>query len=1256
MKIGEVYNFEVIKRVSDFNSNRLHTILTDSEGFQHFFPYYIISDSIDLKIENIKEIEGRKKVFFNDNIFNLNENETSFFSDLKFIRKNNHQQSLGFIIVEYGGYHISVNTSNWLMHDDYNFSKRVKIQVNRFNSKNNIEFIGGSINHIHYNRLQEYDFEIISHLHNNLCVVKDPKSKLTYKAKKHFSNLSNDINYTSKFLYLGFLKKSYDLDLREVRVAFLEPSIIFNVNELELIKKDLLIDYEVYSKFKNQLLEKDNFWIISLSRYLQAGVISLVERGEIDIAANFTEIQRKLLGFASSSGFIKNFEKSQKKIVKKLDKNRKDNENNKILIEFLKNNKYSQLYDISDQFEEFKNNIDIIRYLIKSSSFRILNLEDFVFFTNKLSECSLEYLEYYFCQLYYPYVTSHILKVLDDYHNSFFFNREEKKEWLFDKNLDLHIYMLDFFKSEKNYALLNDSQKLQIKSVYLLITSIANDKFGVKQLSEEIFDFIEDGFYFSDTLSLIKDNSQCFFINSNKNNHLYKFFENKLSSLNFITKSKLDSKISNGYLELPEISLFNKNSKNLKENEDFYVIIKNYLKSSTNRVFVSYDFDHENLNTKDGLLTVNGTTLFKHSFPIGKSFKVKLHNIYDDKPFFTFYDERFNISYDTFESDFPFDFEVAHIVKEKCKLCSDGDLKLINDTTFICNKCNMVYFPGAFLYNSKKYKYIFINKKSVHGVNGYEFMKSLKEGDVFKFSVGDSNKFSHTVINNNKEKEFYQIAFNVHPGSILIDKRFNINKFAFKELIKDVYMLIDECRFNEPDLEHQILDFQANFAYALKTPRSYVNSFYSEFLMIYNKYKKRENFDIEFNKLKIKTETFYKQTILKYPNVKKLFSCLEILKLSSNYDFQIQLDKVNENDGLLKNLAKLILIKNLIIEENQDNNLISSIDSQINDIILNKGSLGFNLQTKSTVKFIKEPEEIAILKDIENNITIENQQYEFKETLKTPVLTNKQLALPKDKLEEVKRNFNINDKDKHVKNAYAVVKNICAFLNTNNGYIIIGVNDRNELVGLEEDYKLLKDFDGIQKHFENIFKHYLLQPEKFRNYVNLKRIQYQNKDFAFIRVDMPAEFDDACYIKKINSSKDDIIYVKGSGVTNPLEGTDKISFRRKRKKKDNEPTFVYLMEDSLGYTKIGISKDPKARKGTLMSQDPGIELLSKFIFPSRDFAYRIEQILLSRFERLNNSEFVNIDNDVRSEISEFLLNQSKLFLSVNDQKQSKLNI
>ena len=98
------------------------------------------------------------------------------------------------------------------------------------------------------------------------------------------------------------------------------------------------------------------------------------------------------------------------------------------------------------------------------------------------------------------------------------------------------------------------------------------------------------------------------------------------------------------------------------------------------------------------------------------------------------------------------------------------------------------------------------------------------------------------------------------------------------------------------------------------------------------------------------------------------------------------------------------------------------------------------------------------------------------------------------------------------------------------------------------------------------------------------------------------------------------------------------------------------MEDSLGYTKIGISKDPKARKGTLMSQDPGIELLSKFIFPSRDFAYRIEQILLSRFERLNNSEFVNIDNDVRSEISEFLLNQSKLFLSVNDQKQSKLNI
>src|SRR6185369_5279694 len=48
----------------------------------------------------------------------------------------------------------------------------------------------------------------------------------------------------------------------------------------------------------------------------------------------------------------------------------------------------------------------------------------------------------------------------------------------------------------------------------------------------------------------------------------------------------------------------------------------------------------------------------------------------------------------------------------------------------------------------------------------------------------------------------------------------------------------------------------------------------------------------------------------------------------------------------------------------------------------------------------------------------------------------------------------------------AVLKTIVSFLNAKGGTLLIGVNDKGEVVGLEDDYKTLpkKNKDGFENH------------------------------------------------------------------------------------------------------------------------------------------------------------------------------------------------
>jgi hypothetical protein len=66
-----------------------------------------------------------------------------------------------------------------------------------------------------------------------------------------------------------------------------------------------------------------------------------------------------------------------------------------------------------------------------------------------------------------------------------------------------------------------------------------------------------------------------------------------------------------------------------------------------------------------------------------------------------------------------------------------------------------------------------------------------------------------------------------------------------------------------------------------------------------------------------------------------------------------------------------------------------------------------------------------------------------------------------------------NNKNKDVE--LAVVKSVAAFLNSNGGYLLIGVKDDKTILGLEKDFSLLKKAttDSFELHFTNIVNKYL---------------------------------------------------------------------------------------------------------------------------------------------------------------------------------------
>ena len=104
---------------------------------------------------------------------------------------------------------------------------------------------------------------------------------------------------------------------------------------------------------------------------------------------------------------------------------------------------------------------------------------------------------------------------------------------------------------------------------------------------------------------------------------------------------------------------------------------------------------------------------------------------------------------------------------------------------------------------------------------------------------------------------------------------------------------------------------------------------------------------------------------------------------------------------------------------------------------------------------------------------------------------------------ELKQTYRYDGKTKDVNKVLekAVMKTVCAFLNTDGGSLIIGITDNGKIYGLEDDYNTLvrKDRDGFENHFNQVLKN--MMGANFRQYVNLSFQTIEGKDVCLVEVE-----------------------------------------------------------------------------------------------------------------------------------------------------------
>lgn len=201
----------------------------------------------------------------------------------------------------------------------------------------------------------------------------------------------------------------------------------------------------------------------------------------------------------------------------------------------------------------------------------------------------------------------------------------------------------------------------------------------------------------------------------------------------------------------------------------------------------------------------------------------------------------------------------------------------------------------------------------------------------------------------------------------------------------------------------------------------------------------------------------------------------------------ITLVSADLNKRKIKAKAPSIYIKDFL-DENDD--LPVSLKSHlINDLD------DFGVMSDDYLVFL-EKRANAIFKELKSRIELQHKEDSKQDGIKELILGGEN-----DKLEiKSTLRFDLRENNVNKKLEYVIAKTISAFLNTDGGTLIIGVDDDGNILGLEKDFKTLskQNKDGFELHLRQIIKKYL--GENFEKYIKITFPKVDEKEICVVKI------------------------------------------------------------------------------------------------------------------------------------------------------------
>lgn len=1232
IKEDKIFDFKIIETYHNYSVLELN-------GTKYTYPVGKgkLGDTSSLNLEQLN-----KSSTFDHFLDVLEINKSYRITDFYLDRKDPKFCRLNVLI---NGFYKTIKLSKWLENDeDFVNSKVVFVKLLATTSGN--KFLVPVLNYIerHYKFIKDtsYNFEIIRiNPERQKLLVKDVDDNLIYNVRNHYSNIDIKTGDLIKLKYVGLNKNKQPILTKDKIDNYIPPTKLISEKEYNFLTSSHLINYQLEINLKTQIKEKDGFWILSACNYLAIISSEFISRGELENSFEASKIFKKLSGFLNKKGFFKDIPpKLKSKIEPNFENSKKFIEINLEVVEFL------SLHSVDDLFKsEYNGGLELRKSILKSlfvlKYFKLENISEINNILDGIESVNSEQKQV--LELFFLLFDLHLVSSIINLNSSMYFDSlKTKVQWSNDINLSGVIRIIK--KSNDLELCLNSSTRLNFALLGYLGASCTKNKQSFKELVSGFFNTLNFYKYNFDEIELKElkylENKICinkpihlfssnygYFLNNNKifivrGTESLHYGNYLLSKGEEIELDIIDNFFDSVYhLKYNGHNIFG--SIDLKVNDSVEVIYKSNNDGKSNTIFCTYYRSSD--GNKDLLVLPSQAKFFhKERYNIGDPLNVRIVNFEEGKGYFGIeQNPYFHFNEDELDINYTGQVTRKKVIKNnECKNCKSP--LSIYDAHSVCLECGNINFEYLEIFIPRLKKYLYVNKFSVRGIYGTSFINKSRIGDLIKFKLS-SNKFQY------KYKSEKYLDFNeIYPDLNSLESVSIINqKYLNNALGKNILFLFYEINLHYRSNIYKLEKFNhlvSYFSAVFKASKGYLVSGLDAYKKILKLYFKEFKLSNEIEKEIDSFKDLHEKTVQAYPKFEKIFNSLEIISVGEkNYS-----DLVKHVESSDSKLAKLLLARNLIRSESEDSNIIKSFNELIKKNLVDNDKT-FKLSINSNLA--PEDPNIYLLKQIENGEILESQAYEFKETFIYPVLDQGKIRIInnlKDKInEDPSKEESLTAKMKEIRDsvpkwsseiastlAYSTIKNIAAFLNSNEGKIIIGVSDNSSLTGLSPDYKKLNDWDGFQRKFEEYWNNLIDSPQLFRPFIKLNRVLFKDKEFCIIDISYPSGVQRACFVKK---GKKEIpkLLIKQSSTTSEVGIVDIQDWKRKKRSIKEDPTSVYLMKNNDGLTKIGVSKDVNIRLNALKPEFPNIELIDNWVFPNKTFAHTYENRFQKEFQNKN---------------------------------------